>query len=195
MQFTRHWNIPISKISIFSIAVSQLCVSDVINNCVVTGGSTWSLDDVTLSSTLRHNSAPPLYHRCYSDTSLNPIWVAYHSLDVKSCGKVPQSKLHVSCGCCGKCWASRVLVAADGEVEWRHAILFKERGLRERCGNNLTLTETAKNENRDVKFTDQFKSAHARRPSYSYCPTWLSTSNCACSNWWLAVTNSWLGWF
>ncbi|XP_078483737.1 switch-associated protein 70-like [Ciona intestinalis] len=70
------------------VLVSQLHVADVVNNCVMPDSA----------SLLNCSTSPQFYngqvtHKCYSDTTLNPIWHAFSVLDLKATGKVLLGRL------------------------------------------------------------------------------------------------------
>jgi len=94
--FNSTCRLPRPNIALEDILVSQLSVNDVINNCVVTNGGVLNLNGSSGSvNKLNPNKhvLNQVYHRCYSNSALNPIWLAFNSIDTKYNGKVSWSSL------------------------------------------------------------------------------------------------------
>jgi len=82
--------LPCPNIELEDGLVSQLSVNDVISNCIATNGAVSNLgnnESVNNVNPLRP-VASQMYHRCYSNSALNPIWMVYNSIDKKHEGKV-----------------------------------------------------------------------------------------------------------
>nr|CAB3266745.1 switch-associated protein 70-like [Phallusia mammillata] len=86
-------NMPLPNVEFEDVLASQLQVSDVINNSVLGDGSMHNLTNNSHSSPhfRRHQSC--LYHRCYHNTTLVPLWQAFAALDTRNSGKLLLGRL------------------------------------------------------------------------------------------------------
>jgi len=94
--FNSTCRLPRPNIVLEDILVSQLSINDVINNCIVTNGGVLNLNGSNGSINKLNPLKPVLnqvYHRCYSNSAFNPIWLAFNSIDTKRDGRVSWSSL------------------------------------------------------------------------------------------------------